>query len=151
MTVDKSSATTSLSAPATVTYSYLVTNTGNVTITGLSLVDDNDNDDMVCVATTIPVGGSTTCSATHTFTQAELDANGSPTADSGFLTNNVTASSNETPDASDDLSIPIVQSPSMTVDKSSATTSLSAPATVTYSYLVTNTGNVTITGLSLVG
>jgi len=31
----------------------------------------------------------------------------------------------------------------MTVEKSSVTTSLSAPGTVTYDYLVTNTGNVT--------
>ena len=61
MTVVKSSATTSLSAPGTVTYTYLVTNTGNVEITGLALVDDNDNNDMSCGATTIAVGGSTTC------------------------------------------------------------------------------------------
>ena len=142
ITVEKSSATTSLSAPGTVTYDYLVTNTGNVTITGLSLSDNNDNDDMVCAATTIAVGGSTTCTATHTFTQAELDAGGT-------LDNIVTASSNEAPDATDDLSIPISQTASITVEKSSATTSLSAPGTVTYDYLVTNTGNVTITGLSL--
>ena len=142
LTVEKSSATTELSAPGTVTYDYLVTNTGNVTITGLSLSDDNDNDDMVCAATTIAVGGSTTCTATHTFTQAELDAGGT-------LDNIVTATSNEAPDATDDLSIPISQNASLTVEKSSATTSLSAPGTVTYDYLVTNTGNVTITGLSL--
>ena len=92
LTVEKSSATTELSAPGTVTYDYLVTNTGNVTITGLSLSDNNDNDDMVCAATTIAVGGSTTCTATHTFTQAELDAGGS-------LDNIVTASSNEAPDS----------------------------------------------------
>ena len=150
MTVEKSSTTTSLSAPGTVTYSYLVTNTGNVTLTGITVVDDNDNDDMVCEATTLAVGGSTTCTATHTFTQAELDANGSPTADSGVLYNNVTADSNESDPATDFLSIPITQSASMTVEKSSTTTSLSAPGTVTYSYLVTNTGNVTLTGITVV-
>ena len=142
MTVEKSSTTTSLSAPATVTYSYLVTNTGNVTLTGISLSDDNDNDDMSCPFTTLAPAGTMTCTATHTFTQAELDAGGT-------LDNTVTASSNEAPDATDDLSIPITQNASMTVEKSSTTTSLSAPATVTYSYLVTNTGNVTLTGISL--
>ena len=150
LTVEKSSATTSLSAPGTVTYSYLVTNTGNVTLTGITVVDDNDNDDMVCEATTLAVGGSMTCTATHTFSQAELDANGSPTADSGVLYNNVTADSNESDPATDFLSIPITQSASMTVEKSSTTTSLSAPGTVTYSYLVTNTGNVTLTGITVV-
>lgn len=108
MTVEKSSTTSSLSAPATVTYSYLVTNTGNVTLTGIGLVDDNDTAAGVsCPATTLAVGATLTCSATHTFTQAELDANGSPTAGSGKLTNNVTASSNEAPDATDTLDIPI--------------------------------------------
>ncbi len=145
LTVEKSSTTTSLSAPATVTYSYLVTNTGNVTVTGISLSDDNDNDDMSCPAATLPPApgvNSMTCTATHTFSQAELDAGGT-------LDNVVTAASNEAPDATDDLSIPITQTPGLTVEKSSTTTSLSAPGTVTYSYLVTNTGNVTVTGISL--
>ena len=150
MTVAKSSLTASLSAPATVNYSYLVTNTGNVALTGIALVDDNDNNNMSCPATSLAVGASMTCSATHTFTQAELDANGSPTAASGNLSNTVTASSNEAPDATDSLDIPITQNPSMTVAKSSRTTSLSAPATVNYSYLVTNTGNVALTGIALV-
>ena len=149
MTVEKSSTTSSLSAPGTVNYSYLVTNTGNVTLTGISLSDDNDNNDMSCPFTTLAPAGTMTCTATHTFSQAELDANGSPTADSGFLDNEVTASSNEAPDATDDLSIPITQNASMTVEKSSTTSSLSAPGTVNYSYLVTNTGNVTLTGISL--
>ena len=149
MTVAKSSTTTNLSAPGTVNYSYLVTNTGNVTLTGIGLSDDNDNNDMSCPATTLAVGANMTCTATHTFTQAELDANGSPTPGSGNLTNNVAASSNEAPDATDTLNIPITQNPSMTVVKSSATTNLSAPGTVNYSYLVTNTGNVTLTGIGL--
>ncbi len=73
-------------------YSYLVTNTGNVTLTGISLSDDNDNDDMICPFTTLAVGAFMTCMATHTFSQAELDAGGT-------LDNVVTASSNEAPDA----------------------------------------------------
>ena len=155
MTVVKSSATTSLSAPGTVTYSYLVTNTGNVAITGLVLVDDNDNNDMSCGATTIAVGGSTTCSATHTFTQAELDADGSPTPGSGVLFNEVTASSNETPDATDDLSIPITQNPSILLAKSGTFTDESgdgfaqAGETISYSFAVANNGNVTLTNVTL--
>ncbi len=142
LTVEKSSATTSLSAPATVTYDYLVTNTGNLTLTGITLSDDNDNDDLVCPATTLAVGASMTCHATHTFTQTELDAGGS-------LDNIVTADSAQTEPVTDSLSIPITQNPALTVEKSSATTSLSAPATVTYDYVVTNTGNVTLTGIFL--
>ena len=109
MTVKKSSPTTSLSAPRTVSYSYLVTNSGNVTLTGIALADDNDNNDLACPGTTLAPAATMTCTATHTFTQAELDANGSPTAGNGLLTNTVTASSNEAPSAIDTLSIPIVQ------------------------------------------
>ena len=91
-----------------------------------------------------------TCSATHTFTQAELDANGSPTAASGNLSNTVTASSNEAPDATDSLDIPITQTPSMTVAKSASPTIFKAAGNIiTYNYLVTNTGNVALTGITL--
>jgi len=102
MTVEKSSTTTALTAPATVAYSYLVTNSGNVTLTGISLSDDNDDDNMSCPVTSLAPGESMTCTATHTFTQAELDAGGT-------LDNIVTASSAEAPDATDSLSIPIDQ------------------------------------------
>jgi len=67
------------------------------------------------------------CTATHTFTQAELNANGSPTAGSGVLYNQVTADSDQTTPVTDDLSIPITYNAAMTVEKSSTTTSLSAP------------------------
>ena len=140
--MEKSSETTGLSAPATVTYGYLVTNTGNVTLTGISLSDDNDEDDLSCPFTSLVPAGTMECTATHSFTQAELDAGGT-------LKNIVTASSNEAPDATDDLSIPITRNPALTVEKSSTTSGLSRPATVTYGYLVTNTGNVTLTGISL--
>ena len=64
-----------------------MTNKGNQALTGIALVDDNDNNNMSCPATTLDIGASMTCSATHTFTQAELNANGSPTAGCGTLTN----------------------------------------------------------------
>jgi LPXTG-site transpeptidase (sortase) family protein len=152
MTVAKSSTTASLSAPGAVAYSYLVTNTGNVTLTGIGLSDDNDNNDMSCPASSLAVGGTMTCSATHTFSQAELDANGSPTAASGNLTNNVTASSNEAPDSSDNLDIPIVQSPGLALTKvyngytdNDISTTLTAGDDLNFTITMTNTGNTTLT------
>jgi len=141
MTVAKSSITSSLSAPATVNYSYLVTNTGNVSLSGISLSDDNDNNDMNCPATTLAVGANMTCTATHTFSQAELDAGGT-------LDNNVTASSNEAPDATDSLSIPITQTAAMTLTKSitSGDPYNSVGDVINYSFLVQNTGNVSLAG-----
>ena len=149
MVMGKYSYTDSLDWPGTVTYRYHMLNTGNVTLTGISLSDDNDNDDVSCPATTLDPGEPMDCTATHTFTQAELDANGSPTAGSGVLFNTVTASSNELPDATSELGIPIVQNPSMVMGKYSYTDSLDWPGTVTYRYHMLNTGNVTLTGISL--
>ena len=149
MSVVKSSGTSSLSAPVTVTYTYLVTNEGNVTLTGVSLSDDNDEDDMSCPSTTIAVGADMTCSATHVFTQAELDADGSPTATSGFLSNEVTASSNETTDRTDDLDIPITQDPSISIDKTPDFQIVAAGGDVTFTIVVSNTGNVTLDPVSV--
>ncbi len=147
LSVVKSSPTTSLSAPQTVNYSYVVTNTGNVTVTGIVLSDDNDNNNLSCPQTTLAPTASMTCTATHTFTQAELDAKGSPAASSGVLANTVTATSNEAPPATDNLVIPIVQSPALTLVKSATPTSYNQVGQViTYSYTVTNTGNVTVLG-----
>jgi len=163
LTVEKSSTTSSLDAPQTVTYTYLVSNTGNVTLNGLLVVDDNDNDDMECplggpAVTSLAPGESVTCTATHTFTLEELEEAeagtllcypGTPGERVGLF-NVVTASTTEAPPVEDDLCITVVTRPGLTVEKSSATTSLDAPQTVTYTYLVSNTGNVTLNDLTVV-
>jgi len=119
-----------------------VTNTGNVTLTGISLTDDNDNDDMSCPATTLAPAATMTCTATHTFTQAELNANGSPTAASGNLVNNVTASSNEAPSATDNLVIPIVAA-DLALTKSVNNSSPIIGETVTFTITITNQSQTT--------
>jgi len=149
MTVVKSSQTTSINSPTTVSYSYLVTNTSASTLTGISLNDDNSTTSVSCPATTLAPAEFFTCTASRIVTQADIDANGSPVVDSGNLVNNVTASSNEAPDATNTLSIPIVITPVITVVKSSTTSEVTGPATVDYSYLVTNTGNVTLSGIRI--
>jgi LPXTG-site transpeptidase (sortase) family protein len=147
LAIEKSSTTSSLSAPGTVTYSYLVTNIGNVTLTGINLSDDNDNDDMDCPATTLAPAGTMTCTATHTFTQVELDRNGSPTAASGLLVNTVIASSNEAPTVTDSLNIPITRNPAVNIAKTPATQTVISGDTANFTLAVTNTGNVTLTGV----
>ena len=107
LSVVKSSTTAFVTGTGSVPYSYLVTNDGNVTLTDISLSDDNDENDMDCPETTLAPAASMTCTASHTVTQGEFDGNGSPTPDSGLLSNEVTASSNESDDAVDDLDIPI--------------------------------------------
>ena len=52
---------------------FLVTNTGNVTLTGVT-VDDPLVGPVSCPVTTLAPGASTTCTATYTLTQADVDA-----------------------------------------------------------------------------
>ncbi len=71
----------------TVTYSFVVRNTGNVTLTTLTVTDPSDGGAVTCAP---PAGGlapnaSVTCTGTttHTITQADVDA--------GSRTDNATA------------------------------------------------------------
>ena len=126
-----------------ISYDYLLTNTGTITLTGISLSDDNVDTQPSCNATSLAPGATTTCTANYTVTQADIDAGGN-------ITNNVITSSNEAPDAIDQLNIPVNGIASITVDKSSTTTSVSAAGEViSYNYLLTNTGTITLTGITL--
>src|SRR5690606_8868125 len=61
-------------AGSTIAYTFVVTNTGNVTITGLVVNDAQLDAAAVCPVTTLAPGEETTCTGTHTITQAEVDA-----------------------------------------------------------------------------
>ena len=126
-------------------YSYVVTNNGTVTLTGVTLVDDQEP--VTCVPP-VPVaslapGATITCSATHEVTQADLDA--------GSVVNVATGDSDQTPEVTDTVSVPGAQTPGLLVEKSAGEPSFAAVGEVIhYSYVVTNTGNVTLTGVTLV-
>ena len=148
--VIKSSTTTSITAVGqSVPYTFTITNTGNMTLTGVSVSDP------MCAAAPVRQSGDTnndnklqttetwvyTCS--HTVTQAELNAGGN-------LTNTVTVGSDQTGPDTDTLNLPVIQAPSLNVTKSSTTTSItSAGQVVPYTFTVTNTGNVTLTGVTV--
>ena len=104
LSIVKSSTTAEVTAAGqVVSYSYLVSNDGNVTLNNVIVTDNNvDAPGVTCLETTLAVGGSMTCTAQHTVTQAELDAGGN-------LTNIATADSNETDPVIDQLDIPIVK------------------------------------------
>ena len=144
MTVDKTSTTTSVTTVGqTVTYSFLVTNTGNIPLSGITVTDPKVPSINCNGQTTLAVGASMTCTGTHTVTQAEMTAGGN-------LVNTVTADSDQTLPTTDTNTIPITQSPAMTVDKTSTTSSVTLVGqVVTYSFLVTNTGNVPLSGITL--
>ncbi len=144
LTIDKTAGTPSGNmAGSAIAYTFLVTNTGNVTITGLVVNDAQLDTAAVCPVTTLAPGQDTTCTGTHTITQAEVDAgevNNSATATGSPPTGPVVTSPPDT------TTTPITRNPALTIDKTTTTPSYAAVGDVlSYSYLVTNSGNTTIT------
>ena len=104
------------SAGDVINYAITVANTGNVTLTGVTVTDPyadagsivrgadvvGDNDAL------LEVGETWSYTAAHTVTQAEIDCNG---GGDGQLENTATADSNETGPDSDDATVPVVAQP----------------------------------------
>src|SRR5262249_51640579 len=105
-----------------ISYTYAVTNTGNVTVLGsISVTDDKVT--VVCPpSAALTPGASLTCTASHTITQADLDA--------GLIVNVATASNGVITSPPDTARVHAVEKPVLTISKSSPTSSLSVPQTV---------------------
>ena len=146
ITLDKAAgAPSGDTAGSTVAYSFVVTNTGNVTLTGVG-VNDPQVGPVNCPTTTLAPGASTTCTATYTLTQADVDA--------GAVVNTATVAG--TPPAgaavtaTDTVTTSLPANPVITLDKqAAAATGSTAGATIAYSFVVTNTGNVTLHGVAI--
>ncbi len=144
ITLDKqASGPTGNNAGATIDYTFLLTNTGNVTLTNVGIADPKVGP-VACPTTTLAPGASTTCTATYTLTQLDVDAGNVPN----------TAIATGTPPtgapvvATDTTDTPIVPGPAITLDKQAGTPSgNNAGDTISYNFLVTNTGNVTLTNV----
>ena len=154
----KSADISSFSAPGTlVSYSYLVTNTGNVDLGSVTVSDPMANLSPVsCPATTLAPAAFETCTASYTTTQADVDAGGITNTGTAFGTpvnvgsQGSGAGAGKPVAAQSTLTIPAVQSPALSVKKSSPTASYSAVGnSITYDFLVTNTGNVTLSDISV--
>jgi uncharacterized repeat protein (TIGR01451 family) len=125
-------------------YTIVVTNTGNVAQT-ITVTDPNATG-LTCSPTanggSLAVGASTTCTASHTVTQADIDA--------GHYLNTACVDATGATQQCDDADVPANPQPALTVVKSSTTTLITAVGQVVpYTYVVTNTGNVTLTGVTL--
>ena len=125
----------------TISYQYVVKNTGNVTLAGPVTVAD-DKATVTCPAGGLAPDASMTCTASYTITQADLD--------SGSVTNTAKASANGTDSNTANATVNAVQKPALNVAKSSTTSAITAAGQlVPYTFLVTNIGNVTLSGITV--
>ena len=130
-----------------VEYTYLVTNTGNVDLTGVTVTDNK------CSPLTGPTGDA---GSDHILGLTETWTYTCTTSLTETTTNTVTATGHDgettvsdTADATVTVA-PAVNTPGITVDKTAVPTTL--PATggdITYTYVVTNTGNTALTNIVL--
>ena len=130
-----------------ITYSFAVTNTGNVTLHALhvdegSFTGHGTMSPITCPVTTLAPAATTTCTATYTVTQADVDA--------GSVKNTATATGTPpvgppTVSPPSTVTVPGNPQPAMTlVKKASPAVVTAVGQTVHYTFLVTNTGNLTL-------
>ena len=139
-------------AGESITYAITVQNSGNQTLTGVTVSDPlatggivrnaditGDNDDL------LEVGEVWSYTATHILTQGEIDAGED-------LVNVATADSNQTPEDTDDATAPVAQNPALDVLKALDPADQVADVageSITYAITVQNSGNQTLTGVTV--
>jgi choice-of-anchor A domain-containing protein/uncharacterized repeat protein (TIGR01451 family) len=138
-----------------VPYRFHVVNTGGLTLTNVTVTDvqtppsSNANlGPITCAVTTLAPGETTACTATYTVTQADLDNDG--------VTDTATAHGTPpagTPVDSPPSTLTIPQAgvvAGIEVIKSSTTVAITAAGQqVPYTFLVVNTGGLTLTGVTV--
>jgi len=127
----------------TITYTYTITNTGDTTIGEISVID-NVLGDITPADTEIAAGEVLTFTATHVVTEADLP---------GPIVNTVTVTGTDpqgTPvEEPATETVDVTYAASIEVSKSASTSSAAIGETVTYTYIITNTGDVAVTDLAL--
>ncbi|WP_159085967.1 gliding motility-associated C-terminal domain-containing protein [Flavobacterium faecale] len=153
----------------TVTYTFVLKNTGNVTLTNVTVTDDNATVTGGPIAILdVNATDSTTFTATHILTQADINA--------GIVFNLATATGKDPKDkpvtatstdptpcttCTPDPTCPtctiteVPQNPSISITKDGTYVDVNKDGksnvgdTVTYTFVVTNTGNVTLTNVTV--
>ncbi|MFC3240919.1 CshA/CshB family fibrillar adhesin-related protein, partial [Luteimonas padinae] len=141
-----------------ISYQFVVTNTGNVTLTGVSVTDELAGLSAIVYAWpgaegVLLAGQSVTATATYTVTAADVNA--------GNVHNSATAGgtppstpSNPTPPPittpPGEVDTPIAQEPGIEITKSVTSAGpYTEGSVISYQFLVANTGDVTLTNVSV--
>ncbi|MGB0906432.1 MAG: beta strand repeat-containing protein, partial [Maricaulaceae bacterium] len=138
----------------TVTYTYTVTNTGNLTYTTVSVSDAHSGTGTLSAITPTSItnvapGDTAVFTATYVVTQADVDAGADITNTATFrarmprVTKQISGTANET------VSLNAPAPSGLLAKSASPASNVGVGDTITYSYLFKNTGNVTLTGVSI--
>ncbi|MBU3694469.1 MAG: DUF11 domain-containing protein, partial [Rhodocyclaceae bacterium] len=133
-------------------YNVAVQNDGNITLTGITLVDPRTG--LNISGLSLVPGETKVYQTTYTLTQDDLDNNG---GGDGDIDNTATADSNETDELTASAAEPIEIRPALSLDKHVVGVSGgngnalvdAAGDVINYTFTVKNLGNVTLTNVSL--
>ncbi len=142
ITITKLVNTSTANIGDTITYTYRVTNTGNVTLTGVTASDDKLG--QIALTQTVLAPNQST-SGLLTYTVAETDLPG-PLTNTVIVTGTPPVESVVT--ATDQVSVALVAAPAVTVSKTASLGTAKVGQTITYTYRITNSGNITLTAVS---
>jgi len=141
--IDKQANVATATIGQTITYTYTVTNCGDVTLTGVTVVDDKLGS-ITLGTTTLSPGQTTQGTATHTVTAGDLP---------GPIVNTATATgatpTGGTVTDTDTTSVSLTYNPCINIDKQANVATATIGQTITYTYTITNCGDVTITGITV--
>jgi uncharacterized repeat protein (TIGR01451 family) len=127
----------------TITYTYRVTNTGNVTLDSVTLSDDLLGP-ISLGSSSLAAGAGTSGTDTYVVQQSDLPG---PVVNTATVTGTPPVGSDVTD--TDSESVALTSNPDIEVVKEASVDTAMVGETITYTYWVTNTGNVTLNPVTL--
>ena len=154
MSLTKTANNGAANAGDVINYTIVATNTGNVVLSNVVLTDAGADAGSISPASvaTLAVGASTTFTAFHTVTAADVAA-GTYSNQASVNAKDPNNNTVNTP-KSDDPTTPAVNDPTTTIITQPGTISLTKAGVfngniITYTFTIKNTGNVTLTNVAL--
>ncbi|WP_258071917.1 DUF7507 domain-containing protein [Clavibacter michiganensis] len=137
---------------ATIDYSFRITNSGNVPLTGVALTDPLAGLSAITYGTwpgtagSLPIGGSVTATARYTVKQTDLDA--------GSVANTATARGTSpagiAASGQATRNVSLARTATIALTKTASVANVPAAGSpITYTFRATNTGTTTLTGVSV--
>ncbi len=142
-----------------VNYGFTITNNGNSTFGPLTVSDSLPGATITCPSSgtntiaTLTAGSTETCDIDYALVQSDFDTNGGGDGDIDNTANVSYDAGEGSVSQNDSTSVPLPIVNSLAIDKDADATSqlgnVPAGATITYTYTVINSGNVTLSNIKI--